>query len=85
MRANLKLPAPNVPFVLPNGSVNPIWYEKLKTLEAFMALMTYVEFPSLPATSHPVSPVTPPAQTIIIANGQVLRWNSTYMQFLPAT
>jgi hypothetical protein len=75
MKANFALPAQNIPIQKPTGEIDPTWYEKLKTIEAFMNMFAYVDFPA--ATSR-----TPPASAQI-ADGQVLVFNAATGQFLP--
>jgi hypothetical protein len=80
MRTNIALPAQNVPIQMPDGSINPIWYEKLRTIEAFLNLFGYIEFPSLPSGAHrppPYAPPTYPNLSVTITAGQYLRWDDT--------
>lgn len=75
MRPTFALPAADVPLLLKDGTVNPVWYEKLKTIETFINLFGYVEF-QRPA----VKPSGPPAVTTIASN-QVLIWDATQGRF----
>ncbi|QIO34325.1 hypothetical protein [Bradyrhizobium sp. 1(2017)] len=75
MRPKFSLPSYDVPLLMPDGTINPTWYEKLKTIEAFINLFGYVDF-KRPA----VKPAAPPAVTAI-ANNQVLIWDATQGQF----
>ncbi|WP_340667856.1 hypothetical protein [Bradyrhizobium ottawaense] len=77
MRTKFSLPAQEVPILLPDGSMNPIWYEKLKVIEGFVNLFGYVEF------LRPTSPPAAPPTVTAIANNQVLIWDATQGQFKP--
>jgi hypothetical protein len=87
MKIDFTLPAQNVPLQLPSGEINPVWYDKLKTLERFFALFSTVDFPAFPPIPKPPTiPPTRPARpaTLKIANGQVLVWDDTNKLFRPA-
>ncbi|QOZ68887.1 hypothetical protein [Bradyrhizobium arachidis] len=77
MRTKFTLPAANVPVMMPDGTVNPTWYEKLKIIEAFINLFGYIDF------QRPTTPPAAPPAVTAIANNQVLIWDATQGQFKP--
>ena len=75
MRPNFTLPAYDVPLLMQDGTVNPIWYEKLKVMETFINLFGYIEF------ARPASPPAAPPTVASIANNQVLILDATQGRF----